>query len=245
MLNVRRGSPDRVGRALAVLAGLTMLVALSMMTLYVPSDRVQGISQRIFYIHVPMAWDAFLAFFIVFIAGIMYLIRRSPGWDQIARSAAEVGLVFTSLVLLTGSLWGKPIWGTWWSWDARMTSTLILWFIYLGYFMLRSYVGDRERAARYSAVLGIIGFIDVPIVYLSVNWWRTLHPQAVINLSGAAMPGSMLATLMVSLLAFTILLVYVLYQKYRIEQAKDRVADLYYAREEAESSVAEGASANG
>lgn len=245
MMTVHRGSPDQTSRILAVLAGVTMLAALYMMTMYVPSDLVQGISQRIFYIHVPMAWDAFLAFFIVFIAGIMYLVRRSPGWDQIARSAAEIGLVFTSLVLLTGSLWGKPIWGTWWSWDARMTSTLILWFIYLGYFMLRSYVGDRDRAARYSAVLGIIGFIDVPIVYLSVNWWRTLHPQAVISLSGAQMPGSMLATLMVSLLAFTILLAYLLCRKFRIEQAKDRVADLYYEREEAESLAAERVAANG
>ncbi|WP_152412703.1 cytochrome c biogenesis protein CcsA [Nitrolancea hollandica] len=241
MMNARRGSSDGRGRALGVLAGLTMLIALYMMAFYVPSDRVQGISQRIFYIHVPMAWDAFLAFFVVFIGGIMYLVRRSPGWDQLARAAAEIGLVFTSLVLITGSLWGKPIWGTWWSWDARMTSTLILWFIYLGYFMLRSYVGDRERAARYSAVLGIIGFVDVPIVYMSVNWWRTLHPQAVVNLSGAAMPASMLTTLMVSLLAFTILLGYLLYQKFRIEQAKDRVADLYYAREEAETLAAEGA----
>ncbi len=240
-MNARRGSSDGKGRALGVLAGLTMLIALYMMAFYVPSDRVQGISQRIFYIHVPMAWDAFLAFFVVFIGGIMYLVRRSPGWDQLARAAAEIGLVFTSLVLITGSLWGKPIWGTWWSWDARMTSTLILWFIYLGYFMLRSYVGDRERAARYSAVLGIIGFVDVPIVYMSVNWWRTLHPQAVVNLSGAAMPASMLTTLMVSLLAFTILLGYLLYQKFRIEQAKDRVADLYYAREEAETLAAEGA----
>lgn len=240
-MNVRPGRPDRTGRMLAVLSGLTMLAALYMMTLYVPSDQVQGISQRIFYIHVPMAWDAFLAFFIVFIGGIMYLVRRSPVWDQIARSAAEIGLVFTSLVLLTGSLWGKPIWGTWWSWDARMTSTLILWFIYLGYFMLRSYVGDRDQAARYSAVLGIIGFVDVPIVYMSVNWWRTLHPDAVVTFSGAAMPGSMLATLMVALLAFSFLLGYLLYRKFRIEQAKDRVADLYYAREEAEILAGEGA----
>lgn len=241
MVNVRRGSPDGTGRLLAVLAGLTMLIALYMMAFYVPTERVQGISQRIFYIHVPMAWDAFLAFFIVFIGSIMYLVRRSPGWDQVSRSAAEVGLIFTSLVLITGSLWGKPIWGTWWSWDARMTSTLILWFIYLGYFMLRSYVGDRERAARYSAVLGIIGFVDVPIVYMSVNWWRTLHPEAVVTFSGAAMPASMVTALMVSLLAFTLLLGYLIYRKFRIEQAKDRVADLYYAREEADILAGEGA----
>lgn len=244
-MNARRGSSGGMGRALAVLAGLTMLIALYMMAFYVPSDRVQGISQRIFYIHVPMAWDAFLAFFFVFIGSILYLVRRSPGWDQLARAAAEIGLVFTSLVLITGSLWGKPIWGTWWSWDARMTSTLILWFIYLGYFMLRSYVSDRDRAARYAAVLGIIGFVDVPIVYMSVNWWRTLHPQAVVSLSGAAMPASMLTALLVSLLAFTILLGYLLYQKFRIEQAKDRVADLYYAREEAETLATEGAVRNG
>jgi heme exporter protein C len=226
---------------LAALTGLVMLVALYMMFLYAPTDTVQGVAQRIFYIHVPMAWVAFLAFFIVFVASIAYLARRSPGWDQIARSAAELGLVFTTLVLITGSLWGRPIWGTWWSWDARMTSTLILWFIYLGYFMLRSYVGERERAARYSAVLGIIGFVDVPIVYMSVNWWRTLHPGPVVTLSGAAMPGSMVETLLVSLLAFTLLFAYLLYQKFRIEQAKDRLADYQFAMAEGQGMAREEA----
>jgi len=229
---IRTGGSGSVGIVLAALTGLTMLVALYMMFLYAPTDTVQGVAQRIFYIHVPMAWVAFLAFFIVFLASIGYLVRRSPGLDQVARSAAEIGLIFTTLVLITGSLWGKPIWGTWWSWDARMTSTLILWFIYLGYFMLRSYVGERERAARYSAVLGIIGFVDVPIVYMSVNWWRTLHPGPVVTTSGAAMPGSMVVTLLVSLLAFTLLFAYLLYQKFVIERAKDRLADYQFAMTE-------------
>ncbi|HEU5422546.1 MAG TPA: cytochrome c biogenesis protein CcsA [Nitrolancea sp.] len=223
------------GPILGGLTGLTMALSLYLMFIYAPTDAVQGNAQRIFYIHVPMAWDAYLAFFVVFLAGIGYLWKRSVFWDQLGRASAEIGLVLTTLVLITGSLWGRPIWGTWWTWDARLTTTLILWFMYLGYFMLRAYAGERERAARFAAVLGIVAFIDVPINYLSVQWWRTLHPTQVVSLEHAAMPGSMLLALMVSLVAFTLLYAFLLQQKWAIEQAKDRLIDYQLAEYERQS----------
>ncbi|MDI3341583.1 MAG: cytochrome c biogenesis protein CcsA [Sphaerobacter sp.] len=234
---------SRLAVAVGALAALTMVVALYMMFVYAPPDDLQGDVQRILYLHVPLAWVAFLAFFVTFVGGIGYLWRRQRGWDQVARASAEIGLVFTTLVLLTGSLWGKPIWGTWWTWDARLTTTLLLWFIYLGYFMLRSYVSDPDRAARYAAVLGIFGFVDVPIIYKSVDWWRTLHPGPVVRTDGAAMPGSMLATLLVSLAAFTLLYAYLLYQKSVIERTRDEIADYQYRlyERQAEREIREGA----
>ena len=130
-------------------------------------------------------------------------------------------------MLLTGSIWGRPIWGTWWTWDARLTTTLILWFIYLAYFMLRAYVSDPERGARYAAVLGIVGFVDVPIIHMSVRWWRTLHPEPiVVRAEGPAMPDTMLQTLVVTLLAFMALYVFLLIEKYRVERMKDELAEL-------------------
>jgi heme exporter protein C len=228
------------GLALAMATGVAMIIAIYMMFIYAPTDSVQGPVQRVFYIHLPMAWIAYLAFFIVFVASIAYLIKRNRRWDQIARSSAEVGLVFTTLVILTGSLWGRPIWGTFWEWDARLTTTLILWFIYLGYFMIRAYVSDQERAMRYAAVVGIIGFIDVPIIHMSVRWWRTLHPEPIVTQSGGpAMPDSMLYTLGVSLLAFTLFFGYLVYQKVLIEQAKDDLSDHSLAEADRQAEVAE------
>ena len=224
------------GIGLAIGTGVTMIVALYMMFLYAPQDSMQGPVQRVFYLHLPMAWIAYLAFFIVFVASIAYLVKRNRRWDQIARSSAEVGLVFTTLVIITGSLWGRPIWGTFWEWDARLTTTLILWFIYLGYFMIRAYISDQERAMRYAAVVGIIGFIDVPIIHMSVRWWRTLHPEPIVTQSGGpAMPDSMIYTLSVSMLAFTLFFFYLVYQKMLIEQAKDELADYSLAVADAEA----------
>jgi heme exporter protein C len=232
------------GLALAVSTAVVMTVAIFMMFLYAPTDAVQGPVQRVFYVHLPMAWIAYLAFFIVFVASIAYLVKRNRRWDQIARSSAEVGLVFTTLVILTGSLWGRPIWGTFWEWDARLTTTLILWFIYLGYFMIRSYVSDTERAMRYAAVVGIIGFVDVPIIHMSVRWWRTLHPEPIVTQSsGPAMPDTMLYTLMVSMVAFTLFYAYLLYQRVIIEQTKDEISDHYLAEADRKADLAEGATA--
>src|SRR5205823_2169850 len=134
---------------------------------------VQGIVQRVFYFHVPMAWVSYLAFFVVLVASVMYLWKRDLTWDAVARASVEIGVVFTTLVLITGSLWAKPIWNTWWTWDARLTSTLVLWFIYVAYIMLRASTPDVERGARFGAVLGTTGFSDIPILRFSGQRWRT------------------------------------------------------------------------
>lgn len=199
-------------------------VSIILIFLYAPADAVQGDVQRVFYLHLPAAWLAYLSFFIIFGSSILYLLRGTPRWDRLARSAAELGFIFTTVVLLTGSIWGRPIWGTWWTWDARLTTTLILWFIYLGYFLLRAYVTDPERGARYAAVLGIIGFVDIPIIHMSVRWWRTLHPQpVVVRAEGPDMPPEMVVTMLVTLVAFCVVYLFLLTVKYRVETTRDEL----------------------
>lgn len=209
---------DRLSLTLCALAMLSMGAALYAALIYAPTERIQGNVQRIFYFHVPLAWASYLAFTVVLVASCAYLIRRTPIWDALARASAEVGLVYTTLMLITGSLWARPIWGTWWSWDARLTTTLLLWFIYVGYLMLRSSVQDEEKGARYAAVIGIIGAIDMPIIHQSVVWWRSLHPESVVLASGGpAMPTSMLIALGVSLTAFTVLYAVLVVFRLRLE----------------------------
>jgi len=161
---------------LGVLALAGMSISIWMIFLYAPEDAVQGQPQRIFYFHVPIAWLGMLGFIVVAAGGIGYLITKDERWDWMARAAAELGALFITLTLVLGSIWGKTIWGTWWTWDARLTTTLILWFIYIGYLMLRSYMGRTPGSARAGAVLAIIGAIDVPIIYESVNWWGIVAP---------------------------------------------------------------------
>ncbi len=219
LLDDRKIAP--VARAVGVIALATIVVALYMALFYAPTEKTMGDAQRIFYFHVPSAWIGFLAFFIVFVSSIMYLWRRERKWDALALSAAEIGVVFTSLVLLTGPLWAKKAWGAFWVWDARLTTTLVLWMIYVGYLMLRSNA-DGERRARFAAVLGVVGFLDVPIIYISVELWRTMHPTLLISESGGLAP-AMTQTLMVALLSFTFLFVFLLIQRVRLEQARDQV----------------------
>ena len=209
---------DRASLGAGLAALVAMVAALYFALIYAPTERIQGDVQRLFYFHVPLAWTAYLAFFVVFVTSGLYLWRRAPLMDSIARASAEVGLLFTTLMLVTGSLWARPIWGTWWSWDARLTTTLLLWFIYVGYLMLRSSIDDEEKAARYAAVIGIIGAIDIPIIHQSVVWWRSLHPESVVMASGGpAMPASMLTALMISLVAFTVLYAVLVTFRLRLE----------------------------
>ena len=177
-------------KCLAILGLVLMTINMYLIFLVAPTDIVLGHIQRIFYIHVPMAILSFLCFFIVFIGSLGYFgvfkvlkLRRikQTTWDSIAHSAAEVGVIFVTLALITGVIWAKPVWGTWWTWEPRLTTTLILWLIYVSYLMLRSYAGTTKQGALFSAVIGIVGFIDVPIVYYSVVWWRSIHPSAVIG----------------------------------------------------------------
>lgn len=210
-----------IARGIGIIALLNIAVGLYMALFYAPMEKTMGDAQRIFYFHVPSAWVGFLAFFIVFVASLFYLWRRERKWDALALSAAEIGVIFTTLVLLTGPLWAKKAWGAFWVWDARLTTTLILWMIYVGYLMLRS-SADSERRARFAAVLAIVGFLDVPIIYVSVQIWRTMHPQLLITESGG-LASQMTQTLMVCLLSFTLLFVFLLIQRVRLEQARDQV----------------------
>jgi len=201
-----------------------MLAALGLVFIYVPTEKTMGVVQRIFYFHVPIAWISLLAFLVVFIGSILYLWKRDEKWDILARSSGEIGFVFITLVLITGPIWAKPAWNTWWTWDTRLTSALILWFIYLAYLMVRSLAIEEGRGTRFAAAIGIVGFIDVPIVYLAIRLWRTQHPGPVVFEGG--LEGSMLLTLIVSVAAFTVLYIYLLTQTILIRQAEADIEDL-------------------
>ena len=208
-------------RAVLILWLALMVASLYLIFIYVPTEASMGVVQRIFYWHIPLAWNAFLAFFVVFVFSILYLVKREPKWDRVASSSAHIGVVFTTLAIIAGSLWAKPIWGVWWTWDPRLTATLILWLIYVAYMLVRSYVPNSEQGARFGAVIGIVGFLDVPIVALAITLWPTEHPQPVI-FSGGLAP-SMLLTLLVSIAAFTVLYVFMLLQRINLKNAQNEV----------------------
>jgi heme exporter protein C len=174
-----------------------------------------GQVQRIFYFHLPLAWIGFLAFFLVFVGGLLYLLTGSLRWDILALSSAEIGVVFSTLVLITGSIWAKKAWNTWWTWEPRLTTMLILWLIYLGYLLVRRSVEGAGRRASISAVVGIVGFVNVPLVFLSIRWWRSMHP-VVLRRTGMDIALSMLTALLVCLGAFTILYLYLLIRRVRL-----------------------------
>ncbi len=206
-----------------VLVSLALVAAVYVRAIaFTPPEATQGEAQKIFYIHAPSAWVAFLAVGIVGVCSILYLVLKEPRLDRLAASSAEVGVVFTSGVLLTGPIWGKVIWGAWWTWDARLTSTLFLWFIIFGYLVLRSAVNEPGQRARFCAVLGILGALVVPFIHMSVKWFRTLHPQPVVmKPEGPTLPGDMLATLFFSLAVFTLFYFALLWQRYAQATAED------------------------
>jgi heme exporter protein C len=196
----RRKLPIHWGVLVDTLTALAVLVALYAIFIGSPAERVQGDVFRIFYVHVALAWLAYVAYALVFVGSVSYLWRGWQGGDRLARAAAELGVLCTTLVLVTGSLWGRPVWGVWWTWDARLTTTLVLWFLYVGYLMVRSAIVAPRRAARVAAVAGIAAFVDVPIVQLSVTWWRTLHPAPSVGRPDALAP-AMLLTLALTVAA--------------------------------------------
>jgi heme exporter protein C len=198
--------------------GLLLVGAFAALVL-APPDAVQGHVQRIMYVHVPAAWVGFLAFFVVFVGSAMYLVRHSPGWDQLAAASAEIGVLFTAQAIVAGAIWGKPTWGTWWTWDPRLTTTAILWLIYAGYLLLRSMASEARRGARQAAVLGIVGFVDIPFTYMSVLWWRTLHQgPSILRSGGPTMATSMLLILLLNVLAFTVLYGYLLVRRLEVQR---------------------------
>ena len=203
-----------------LLGGLTLagLVAGLVMGFGVaPREATQGNVQRIMYLHVPSVWVAYLAFGVVLIASVVYLVRRAEAADRLAHASAEVGVLFTGITIATGSIWGKPTWGTWWTWDARLTTVSILFVMYLGYLLLRGMIEDRERGARFAAVLGIVAAFNIPLVHFSVLWWRTLHqPPSLMKPGSAAMPDVIKYALFVNFAAFTLLYVYFLTRRARV-----------------------------
>jgi heme exporter protein C len=193
---------------------------------FTPLEAKQGAAQKIFYIHVPAAWVAFLAFFLVAVASGVYLWLRDPRLDRFAESSAEVGVVFTTVVLITGPLWAKPIWGTYWAWwDVRLVSTLFLWFIYVSYIVLRGAIESPSLRARYSAILGILGALLIPFIHLSVYLFATMHPMPIVGKPSApSLPSEMLLTLMVSLCSFTLLYFAFVRSRYRYAVERDAAA---------------------
>jgi heme exporter protein C len=204
--------------------GLALLAAVYVRALaFTPVERFQGSAQKIFYLHVPAAWCAMLAMGLVGIAGILYLLLKDPRFDRFGEASAEVGTAFSMVMLTTGPIWAKPIWGTWWTWDARLTLTLFLFLLFLGYLLLRGAVTDPGLRARYSAVLGICGLVLLPFIHLSVYFFRTLHPQPIVlKPSMPSLPGSMLATLLFSFLVFTTLYVGFVTQRYALSLLREQ-----------------------
>ncbi len=197
----------------AVVGGL-VLVFLYLACLWSPPEQMMGDLVRILYFHVASAWVAMVAFFVTFISSILYLVGRRMKYDHISVSSAEIGVIYTTVTLVTGALWAKPIWNAWWTWDPRLTTTLILWFLYVGYLLLRSTVDGQERRARVTSIYAIVAFIDVPIIHMSVTWWRSIHPQ-VIDVTGFHMPVTMTETLLFGLVAFLGLYFVLLCLRYR------------------------------
>jgi len=196
----------RYGRLLTVLGLLGMAVVYLLALRYTPTEARQGMAQKIFYVHAPAAWGALIAFVLVGVASILYLWLHDPRLDLFAEASAEVGLAFSAVMLTTGPIWGKPIWGTWWTWDARLTLTLFLFLLFLGYLTLRAAVREPVERARFSAVLGIMALVLVPFIHLSVYLFRTLHPQPILlKPSRPSLPPQMLRTLLTSMGVYTLL----------------------------------------
>ena len=221
-------------RAQRVLGWLTLLglAATSVFALaVVPADAEQGDVQRLMYVHVPAAWLAFLSFGVVFLASVAYLRTGRIRWDRIAVASAEIGVLFCVLTLILGSLWGRPVWGTWWTWDPRLTTTVVLLLIYVGYLSLRKVADSPSRRAHWSAVVGVVGFVDVPIVHMSVVWWRSLHQEATVIRPGTpTMDPSMLVALLLGTVAFSVAYGYLMAVRLRVGRLEDHAASTVMSR---------------
>jgi len=197
-----------------------------MIFLYAPREATMGDVQRIFYFHVASAWVGFFAFFVTFLASVGYLARGERQWDILSLSSVEIGLTFITMTVVTGSLWARPVWGTYWTWEPRLTISAVQLLIYIAYGMLRAAIESPERKARFAAVYGIVAFVTVPLSWFAIRWWRTIHPDILTGGEGMAITPQMVHTLLVSLAAFTLLYANLLRQRVRLEQAADALARL-------------------
>ena len=227
------GALPVIKTTLAIITAAMMLANLYLIFMVAPTDSVLGHVQRVFYFHVPIAIMSFVAFLVVFIGSLGYLVRRTPRWDSVAHASAEVGVVLVTLALLTGIIWARPVWNTWWTWEPRLTTTLILWLIYVAYLMVRSYAPTQSKGAIYAAVVGIIGFVDVPIVYYSVVWWRSIHPSPVVGPFAQAdsLERSMSLILLFSFITFLFFFAYMVVERIELRRAEEALGQIrFYVR---------------
>ena len=222
------------GHALTIVSGVLMISALYMALIWAPdavnlTAPAERAAQRIFYFHVPAAWIGFLAFIVAAVASLLYLITRKQKWDVWALSSVELGVAFFAMVMLSGPIWAKPTWNVWWTWDPRLTISTISWLLYIGYLMLRGAVDNPDRQARFAAVYAIIAAMSVPINWIAIRWWRTIHPAVVLpgNNSGAqggfGMSADIRTTLIFCLFAFTMFFITLMYHRIKLENLKRRV----------------------
>ncbi|HLS90561.1 MAG TPA: cytochrome c biogenesis protein CcsA [Limnochordia bacterium] len=212
-------------KALGIGTVLLIPASLYMVFVYAPNEATMGVVQRIFYYHVATAWNGYLFIGLVALMSLIYLIRREETWNRAARSAAELGVLFITLTLIAGSLWARPVWNVWWTWDPRLVTTLILWFFYVAYLLIQAGAGESQRQKRFAAAFGIIGVIDIPLVHYSVVLWRSIHPN-VVRPGNPGMPPEMLITMIVSVIAFTVLGLYLWSRRLEVESLSQRVEAL-------------------
>ncbi len=203
---------------------LLMTLALYMAFIGAPREKTMGDLQRIFYFHVPAAIAGLIAFAINFVASLMYVMRKNRRWDNVAIAAAEIGVVFMTMVLITGPIWAKPVWFIWWTWSPRLTSSLILCLLYIAYLLIRNYIEDPDRKAMVAAVFGIVAFIDVPLVWFSIRWWRDHHPSPMLETGGLS--PAMRPAFLICLAAFLSLLAYLLRRRFFLQSLRDEVEGL-------------------
>ena len=212
---------SRFDTILGALMLVSMVGALYMAFLGAPREKTMGDLQRIFYFHVPAAMMGLTAFAVNFAASVMFLVKKDRWWDNLALSAAEIGVMFVGIVLVTGPIWAKPVWLVWWTWSPRLTSSLILWMLYVAYLLVRNYVPDPDRRAMMSAVFGIVAFVDAPIVWFSIRWWRDIHPSPMLETGG--LDPAMRPALWTCAAAFLILFVYLIRRRFYLESARSDV----------------------
>ncbi len=209
---------------LLVSGGVLMAVTLYLVFLWVPTERTLGASYRIFYFHVPLGWIGMVSIIVVAVASVLHLLTGKEKWDSLAYATAELGVVFATLIIVTGSVWAKPVWGVWWTWDAKLTTTLVLWFIYVGYLMVRAYGPVGGQGRRFASVIALIGAIDAPIIFKATDWWRGTHPERNVPFD---LDERMVLTFFVSLGAFTVLYAYLLLERYALKRAESDLDRLY------------------
>jgi heme exporter protein C len=214
----------RTNRIITILFfSLLVLIPLDFFLIFkvAPTERVMGDVQRIFYLHVSLALGAFLAFTCVFLSSILFLWKKELFWDTVAYTSAEIGVLFSTLVLITGSIWARPIWNVWWTWDPRLLTVLILWFIYIGYFLLRGGIADKFKKAQYSAVIGIIGYIDIPVIRYATKWWKSIHP--LLTQKGGGLDPVMKNVMLFTMATFFVITIFLFLFRFRLARIEERL----------------------